>query len=94
MTKCEELAVNLSPQARQIWNSLSEAAGESKMIDKNGVVWLSVYLDNGRPQGMSPRSFAGYLSALTKAGLYYADNAGDESDNFFGYCRTDETEGR
>jgi hypothetical protein len=29
-----------------------------------------VYLDNAKPEGMSPTAFAGHLGALQKAGLY------------------------
>lgn len=36
--------------------------------DGNG--FWTVYLDNAKPSGMSPHQFAGYLSALEKAGLY------------------------
>lgn len=32
--------------------------------------WHMVYLDNARPANVSPRQFAGFLSALAKAGVY------------------------
>lgn len=41
---------------------------ETKTSD--GRTFHSVYLDNARPAGMSPRAFAGHLSALAAAGLY------------------------
>ena len=32
--------------------------------------WGMVYLDNARPNDVSPRQFAGYLSVLEQRGLY------------------------
>jgi hypothetical protein len=55
---------------------------EGSVQDIDGQRWASVYLDNARPFGMSPRRFAGHLSALEKAGLYKS-----QGDNCFGDVR-------
>ena len=39
-------------------------------VESSDGEWREVYLDNARPSGMAPRSFAGHLSALERAGLY------------------------
>lgn len=46
------------------------ARKESTSLDAQGREWGCVYLDNARPDGMSARSFAGHLSALTVLGFY------------------------
>lgn len=44
----------------------------------DGTKYASVYLDNVRPEGISARQFAGYLSVLARTGLYrhYDDDYG------------------
>ena len=49
---------------------------------RDGVTWGTVYLDNARPDEMSAHEFAGYLSALERAGYYQP-----EGDDFFGYVK-------
>jgi hypothetical protein len=45
-------------------------AVEGRTIDKDGITWGDVYLDNAIPDGMSSREFDGTLGSLTKKGLY------------------------
>lgn len=61
--------MTLSTQANEILNSM-RSHGESTSSYPNGDVWASVYLDNVRPDNISPSQFAGFLSALEKAGVY------------------------
>jgi len=66
--------MKISPKAQEVLTNL-RAHTEGSWGDK----WHSVYLDNARPTGMSPRSFAGYLATLKKAGLYRS-----QGDDCFG----------
>lgn len=55
----------LTPTEKQVHDALcGNAEGEAWQG------WRDVYLDNATPTGMSPRSFAGYLSSLERKGLY------------------------
>jgi hypothetical protein len=56
---------NLSPQARQVLESLCQNAEGCSRGE-----WRDVYLDNARPAGMSDKSFRSYLATLSKAGFY------------------------
>jgi hypothetical protein len=71
---------NLSNQAAEILANLRKSV-ESTETRADGE-WGSVYLDNARPDGVSNRSFAGYLSALENAGLYES-----QGDDFFGLVK-------
>jgi hypothetical protein len=77
----ETLTVILSTPALEVFDALQRSA-ESRDIHEDGTVWGSVYLDNARPAGMSPRSFAGILGRLQKAELYRR-----QDDRFFGFIR-------
>lgn len=57
--------MTMTTKTRAVLNSLREKAESN---DGNG--WWTVYLDNARPSDMAPRSYAGHLSALEKAGYY------------------------
>jgi len=70
----------LSAQATEILANLRKSV-ENTETRANGD-WGNVYLDNARPDGVSNRSFAGYLSALEKAGLYES-----QGDDFFGIVK-------
>ena len=61
--------MTLSPTATKLLEALRNS-GEAQETDANGDVWDSVYLDNVRLNGVSSHAFAGYLSALEKAGVY------------------------
>jgi DNA-binding transcriptional ArsR family regulator len=76
--------MTLSPINTAILKDLRESY-ESTVTEDDGSRWGSVYLDNARVEGMSPRSFAGHLSALEKAGLYKS-----QDDNFFGLVRLED----
>ena len=68
----------LSQDAQIVLKNLRDAA-ESDITDKNGVVWLCVYLDNAR-KGMEKNKFRAQLAVLAKAGLYRVidgENFGD-----------------
>ena len=67
----------ISPAAAEVLKSL-RANVESTRTNAAGK-WGQVYLDNAIPDGMSRRSFAGYLSALHEAGLYRS-----QGDDCFG----------
>lgn len=58
------------------------ACAEQEQERPDGSRWGLVYLDNARPDEMSARAFAGYLSSLKKAELYYSLN-----DDCFGYVK-------
>jgi hypothetical protein len=58
------------------------ACAEQEQTRPDGSRWGLVYLDNARPDDMSARAFAGYLSALKNAELYYSLN-----DDCFGLVR-------
>lgn len=69
---------NLSNEALTVLNALRKSQ-EGITVKADKTVWGMVYLDNARPNGMTAHSFAGYLSALDRAGLYKT-----ASDNDFG----------
>lgn len=73
--------MKLSIEATIILIRLREC-GEREFTGHDGTQWSQVYLDNARPEGMSARSFAGYLSALERAGLYKS-----QGDDCFGDVR-------
>lgn len=58
--------MTLSPKATEVLAALRTRAEYAEGD------WLVVYLDNasGRVPGLTPRAWAGHLSALEKAGLY------------------------
>lgn len=58
------------------------ACAEREEEHADGTRWGLVYLDNARPDDMSARSFAGYLSALKNAELYHSLN-----DDCFGLVK-------
>lgn len=58
------------------------ACAEQEQERPDGTRWGLVYLDNARPDDMSARAFAGYLSALDKAELYQSLN-----DDCFGLVK-------
>jgi hypothetical protein len=58
------------------------ACAEQEQERPDGTRWGLVYLDNARPDEMSARAFAGYLSALKNADLYHSLN-----DDCFGYVK-------
>lgn len=70
--------MKLSIEATIILVRLRECS-ESAFTRRDGAQWAQVYLDNARPEGMSARSFAGYLSALERAGMYKS-----QGDDCFG----------
>jgi len=49
--------------------------------DVGDYIWRDVYLDNAKPNGWSPRKWAGVLSQLEKAGCYI------RNDSVFGTVR-------
>ena len=59
----------------QVLTNLRDAAEE--WVDG----WGTVYLDNVERAGLSPRAFAGHLSALEATGLYKSH------DKVFGFVR-------
>ena len=61
------------------------AAAESTSVDKNGIKWGCVYLDNAI-KGRSRHSFAGQLSGLEKDGLYQKENSSTHG-GLFGYVK-------
>lgn len=67
----------MTPKTKQVHEALLKA-NEGEV----GEGWLQVYLDNALPADMSPRSFAGHLSALEALGLYVS-----EGDDCFGRVR-------
>jgi len=60
----------LSSKALEILAALRAASEGEKYELSDGRPCRDVYVDNGRPEGMSRRAFAGYLSKLARAGLY------------------------
>jgi hypothetical protein len=60
------MTVKLGTKAHQVLLSLRSNAEDAASPEG----WRTVYLDNARPRGMSARSFAGYLSALEREGVY------------------------
>jgi hypothetical protein len=64
------LTANITTEAAAIYEALlcNTEGGMTKKTD--GSQWGTVYLDNAIPAGMNRHSFAGYLSALERAGLY------------------------
>lgn len=70
--------IALSHKARALLERL-RAHAETRVTDKEGRVWASVYLDNARGD-LSPHSFAWHLGALKQAGMYRVvdgENFGD-----------------
>jgi hypothetical protein len=57
--------MTMTDKTREVLKMLREHAESD-----DGDGWWTVYLDNARPSGMAPRSFAGHLSALESVGLY------------------------
>jgi hypothetical protein len=81
-----EMAMALSSKALEVLASL-RAHVEGSYVEGGSTrpgKWGSVYLDNARPKGMSARSFAGYLSALEREGLYRS-----QGDKCFGDVQQD-----
>lgn len=60
---------NLSQDAQTVLNNLRNHSEGTTLTDKNGVKWVSVYLDNAR-HGMDKNKFRAQLAVLAKAGLY------------------------
>jgi len=74
--------MSLSPTALKIYEELLANQEGVTSTRQDGSRWASVYLDNARPDNVTPRQFAGYLRALEGAGLYRS-----QEDNFFGDVR-------
>ena len=70
----------LSETAKLILVSMRACVEREFTIDD--IKWGLVYLDNARPDEMSAHEFAGYLSALERAGYYQP-----EGDDCFGYVK-------
>jgi len=77
--------MKISPKAFQVLKALQKHSEGGIREDVSGNKWKDIYLDNARPDGMSPRSFSGYLSALEAAGLYIS-----YGDDCFGQVRIQE----
>lgn len=73
----------LSTKAKLVLDNLRKG-GESD-ITIAGQKWSQVYLDNARPEGMSARSFAGYLTVLTARGFYRS-----QGDDCFGNVKMED----
>jgi hypothetical protein len=54
----------------QIILDLLRRSGETRETRQDGSVWVAVYLDNAKPDGISGRAFAGHLSVLENLGFY------------------------
>ncbi len=61
---------------------LAALRAEVEGFEHTDEVWGSVYIDNAKPDAMSPRAFAGVLAALERKGLYRS-----QGDDAFGYVR-------
>ncbi len=68
---------NLSRQAFNLLAELRSSAEGCFETDAEGREWHMVYLDNVDRGRATPHQFAGYLSALTDAGLYKSDHDDD-----------------
>jgi hypothetical protein len=79
----EKSMADLSPTALCVLAALRENREGAGEMDAQGFEWRDCYLDNALAQlaPMSPRSFAGYLGALERAGMYR------KQDNVFGHVR-------
>ena len=60
----------MTPKMALVLQALRDNIEGGTTTLSDGRVYHSVYLDNARPAGMSPRAFAGHLSALEKIGAY------------------------
>jgi len=72
----------ISEPAARIRETMLETTDSFRETDADGNEWAQIYLDNAIPTGMSRRSFAGYLRALQRAGLYKT-----QGDDCFGMVR-------
>lgn len=74
--------MTLSNEATQVLQALRDT--QESVYTRKDAEWGSVYLDNAlaRCKGMTRHSFAGYLAALHKAGLYDS-----QDDGFFGFVK-------
>lgn len=61
--------MNLSTETTTVLNNLRKHI-ECEITAKDGSKWGSVYLDNGKPDGMSDKTFRAILATLSKAGYY------------------------
>lgn len=67
------MTASLSQKTRDVWFALRQSTeGDRYAIGEK--TFRDVYLDNAlaKLSDMTPRSFAGHLSALERAGLYIA----------------------
>ena len=58
--------IALSHKAEHLLERLVTAADRSTNNDG----WCDVYIDNAKPDDMTPRQFAWHLSSLSRAGFY------------------------
>lgn len=81
----------ISAKAQMVLTFLRDHA-ESDSQHEDGSWWGGVYLGNARhaaeKAGITPKSFTGYLSSLTKAGLY---EKYDGDDAYWGYVKLEKS---
>jgi hypothetical protein len=82
ITLCEVVEIEELEPKQQVLRALLSNVEKCPTL-RNGVNFDGVYLDNALAslKGITPRQFAGYLSALKKDGMYIAQ------DKFFGMVK-------
>lgn len=62
--------IALSRPAFQLLADLRAHSEGCDDVERDGIAWRNVYLDNVPRRGLTPRQFAWHLSQLSHVGLY------------------------